>query len=287
MADDNNDDGSAPPDLEEVLTKNDWQSRTAWFPPEPKPEKPKPTRQATNSARVRDEKKSEKLTQLQVWAPTNKPAREAISKVADAIANDRSKLDVVTAVMAHSEIHDFLRSLVNVLDHNDAGSDLFVALQAVMSDENVRDLVLHFAGRAEEELDAVNSAGLRELLVYLGRNPAFRTLCLALTRRPQLRSTVTALIADPSMGGCIAKTVEPGPARNFFVSAWAAGPQIQEDLATALARPDALKIAVRVRSGQAINTVVQNPQAADLGLRVLRCRGPAGWIVRQLIGSPH
>jgi len=290
MADDNNDDGLPPPDLEEVLTENDWRRKTAWFPPEPKRPKPERTRQAAYASRVRDEKKSEKQTQLQVWAPTDKPAREAITKVAGAIANDRSKSDLITAVLDHVEIHDFLRSLVNVLEHDEGGFDLLVALQAVMANENIRDLVLHLAGRTEE-LDDVTSARLRELLGYLGKDPAFSTLCLALIHRPQLRSIVTALIADVSMRGCMAKTVEPGPARDFFVSVWAAGRQIQGDLATALSRPDALKIAVRFTKrpdiSKAINTVVQHPQAADLGLRVLRCRGPAGWIVRHLIGSPH
>jgi hypothetical protein len=105
----------------------------------------------------------------------------------------------------------------------------------------------------------------------------------------ELRTIVMALVDDASMRGRMAAMVAPGRARDFFVGVWDAGPQIQRDLATALARPDALKIAVRISErpdiAEAINTVVQNPQAAVTGLRVLHLRGPAGWILRRLIGS--
>jgi len=85
-----------------------------------------------------------------------------------------------------------------VLEHDEAGSDLFVALQAVMADENVRDLVLHLAGRTEK-LDDATSARLRELLGYLGKDSAFSTLCLALIHRPQIperQTGVTNLALD-------------------------------------------------------------------------------------------
>lgn len=291
MSDDNNDNGSPPPDLEEVLTENDWQRKTAWFPPEQKRQEPEPTPQAAYATRNRDKKKSEQQqTQLQVWAPTDKPTRAAISKAADAIANDQSKSDLIIGIIAHAEIHDFLRSLVDVLEHEETGSDLLAALRAILADERLPNLVLDLAGR-KEDLDDEASDHLWELLEHLRRDLALSALCLALIHRPKLRAIVTALVDDAPMRGRMAATVAPGHARDFFVGVWDAGPQIQRNLATALARPDALNIAVRISErpdiAEAINTAIQNPQAADLGLRVLHRRGAAGWILRRLIGSSH
>ena len=290
MADDNDDDGSPPLDVEEVLTDNDWQRKTAWFPPEQKRQKPEPTPQAAYATRNREKKKSEKQTQLQVWAPTDKPTRAAIAKAADAIANDPSKSDIIMGIIAHAEIHDFLRSLVDVLEHEETGSDLLAALSTILADKRLRNLVLDLA-RLKEELDAEASDHLWELLEHLRRDLALPALCLALIQRPKLRAIVTALVDDAQMRGRMAATVAPGSARDFFVGVWDAGPRTQRDLIKGLARPDALKIAVRISErpdiAEAINTVVQNPQAAVMGLRVLHRRGPAGWILRRLIGSPR
>lgn len=267
MSDDTVADDPPPPDLEDVLTEHDWQRKVGWFPPEQK-RKPKPTPQAAYAPRMRDEKKSAHQTQLQVWAPPDKPTREIIAKAAEAITTDPSKSDVIMGVIAHAEIHAFVRSLLDALKQDELGPDLLVALQAIMSDDRLRQLVLDLASR-KASLDDEASDALWKLLEHLGCDPTLPALCLALIHLPKLRTIVVSLVDDPSMRARMAATVVPGRARNFFVGVWDAGPQIQRDLAKALARPDALKLAVRISErpdiAQAVKIAAQNPQAAVFG----------------------
>ena len=288
MADDTDD--PPPPDLEDVLRENDWQRKVSWFPPEEK-RKTKPTRQAAYATRKRDEKKSsEHQTQLQVWAPEHKPTRAAIAKAAEAIAANPASSDVMLGVIDHAEIHEFLASLLDALGHENLRPNLLTTLQAIVDDDRLRQLVLDLLER-KADLDNQAPDAFWILLAHLSRDPALRALCTALMDTPRLRALVETLVADSVMRRRVAKTVAPGPGRDFFVGAWAAPTQTQKDLIKALARPDALKLAVRISErpdiAKAAATAEQYPQAPVLGLRILQRRGPAGWLLRRLVGTPH